>query len=532
MSLNGRNWRALSSLARQRSMEDDEEFEKARRRRDRMSSSVTHCDSISEENENTSVIRTEADEQDKSSVFAHSEGDTIEFTEMLRKRQEDKRRYQQETLESLKSAKSPVEMCEEDRTGKKECTEESREPERKEVLPETRRTSSEDSEETDRRTLKQGREISGNIDREIISGNTDREISSNAARETSSNADRKTSSNAARETSSNAARETSSNAAGETSSNADGKTSSNAARETSSNAARETSSNTAGETSSIADGKTSSKAARETSSNADRKTSSNSDRKTSSNADGRRNDSTSESSSPLSPSHTTRVFISLGKPKEPMSPKVTSPVEKERKFTKQPSVEPFNCQAGGAEMSKSQSEEHPKEGEETRQGHVKRTRINRVRTQDEKQVSSTVTHVQFLQKESEDVDGCSNNVPFLRGSSRAISFRMVKPEPPNQSLQRSASMRISSKGVSTNKDRVDQYVKAIQKSGSLKSKTESAKYLPCPLEGIASKRNMFEKENSQDRGNWSPSMKKDIRPGDVASKRNLWENRADSVDKN
>uniref|UniRef100_V9KSX9 Ladinin n=1 Tax=Callorhinchus milii TaxID=7868 RepID=V9KSX9_CALMI len=451
MSLNGRNWRALSSLARQRSMEDDEEFEKARRRRDRMSSSVTHCDSISEENENTSVIRTEADEQDKSSVFAHSEGDTIEFTEMLRKRQEDKRRYQQETLESLKSAKSPVEMCEEDRTGKKECTEESREPERKEVLPETRRTSSEDSEETDRRTLK-GREISGNIDREIISGNTDREISSNAARETSSNADRKTSSN--------------------------------------------------------------------------------SDRKTSSNADGRRNDSTSESSSPLSPSHTTRVFISLGKPKEPMSPKVTSPVEKERKFTKQPSVEPFNCQAGGAEMSKSQSEEHPKEGEETRQGHVKRTRINRVRTQDEKQVSSTVTHVQFLQKESEDVDGCSNNVPFLRGSSRAISFRMVKPEPPNQSLQRSASMRISSKGVSTNKDRVDQYVKAIQKSGSLKSKTESAKYLPCPLEGIASKRNMFEKENSQDRGNWSPSIKKDIRPGDVASKRNLWENRADSVDKN
>uniref|UniRef100_A0A4W3GFV0 Ladinin-1 n=1 Tax=Callorhinchus milii TaxID=7868 RepID=A0A4W3GFV0_CALMI len=437
------------SLARQRSMEDDEEFEKARRRRDRMSSSVTHCDSISEENENTSVIRTEADEQDKSSVFAHSEGDTIEFTEMLRKRQEDKRRYQQETLESLKSAKSPVEMCEEDRTGKKECTEESREPERKEVLPETRRTSSEDSEETDRRTLK----------------------------------------------------------------------------------VSHTSSNTAGETSSIADGKTSSKAARETSSNADRKTSSNSDRKTSSNADGRRNDSTSESSSPLSPSHTTRVFISLGKPKEPMSPKVTSPVEKERKFTKQPSVEPFNCQAGGAEMSKSQSEEHPKEGEETRQGHVKRTRINRVRTQDEKQVSSTVTHVQFLQKESEDVDGCSNNVPFLRGSSRAISFRMVKPEPPNQSLQRSASMRISSKGVSTNKDRVDQYVKAIQKSGSLKSKTESAKYLPCPLEGIASKRNMFEKENSQDRGNWSPSMKKDIRPGDVASKRNLWENRADSVDK-
>ncbi|XP_062921630.1 ladinin-1 isoform X2 [Mobula hypostoma] len=233
---------------------------------------------------------------------------------------------------------------------------------------------------------------------------------------------------------------------------------------------------------------------------------------------------------PLSPLHTTRAFISLGKAKGEKSP---------TKLKKQPSLESNACPRVECSSTKAESDCHKsqtksanikgKEGE----GHAKlqedafnqETKSN-ARPQDEK------SRVQ--QKKKENIPDCSStdSSPFRRFSPRAASFRVTNPEVKSQSLQRSASLRIPARSSPGKIDGIlEKYAKAIERSDSVKSKSSPSDYLSWPLEGVASKRCVFEKEDTQNSSSRFLMTRKDIRPGDVASKRSLWENKADSVQK-
>ncbi|XP_051890736.1 ladinin-1-like isoform X2 [Pristis pectinata] len=397
-----------TSLARQRSMEDDEEFEKARRRRTRMNSSLTDNEGIPEE-QHTSENSTAFNEQEVTSP--HSEDESVPFAEMLKRREEDKRRYQRETLQSLKIAKFGSES-EFEGESKNEQGNENKKPEMKEVPNKTPRKQTEDNYST----------------RPIASTLKEKETNNRAA-STQNHSEL---------------------------------------------------GNTGHQP-------------------------------------------------PLSPVHTTRAFISLGKPK------VKSPT----KLKRQPSLE--NNEHSREENSsmkiendchKSQSKATGVKGKERggyeklQEDAFKQESKNNARVQDEK------CGVQQEKKENIPDHSSSNNSPFRRFSPRATSFRATNPEGKSQPFQRSASLRIPARSSSGKIDGIlEKYAKAIERSDSIKSKPSLSDYLSRPLEGVASKRCVFEKEDAQNGSSRFLMTRKDIRPGDVASKRNLWENKADSVEK-
>ncbi|XP_072886505.1 uncharacterized protein [Hemitrygon akajei] len=397
------------NLARQRSMEDDEEFEKARRRRTRMNSSLTDNEGIPEE-QYTSENSSELNEQEV--MTTHAEDEPVEFAEMLKRREEDKRRYQRETLQSLKLAKFGSES-EVEGGSTSEQENENKKPEMKEVPTKTLEKQTEDY--------------------------YSRRPSASSLKE----------------------------------------------KETNSRAASMQNHSDIGNTG---------------------------------------------HQSPLSPLHTTRAFISLGKPKEEKSP---------TKLKKQPSLESnasprveYSSTKAESDCHRSQTKSTETKGKE-REGYAKlqedasKQEIkNNARLQDEK------SGVQ--QEKKENIPDCSstNSSPFRRFSPRAASFRATNPEVKSQSLRRSASLRIPARSSSGKIDGIlEKYAKAIERSDSIKSKSSPSDYLSRPLEGVASKRCVFEKEDTQNSSSRFLMTKKDIRPGDVASKRSLWENKADSVEK-
>ncbi|XP_048468238.1 ladinin-1-like isoform X3 [Rhincodon typus] len=446
MSINRKNWTALSSLARERSMEDDEEFEKARRRQARLSNSVPNNEDIAEEqhtSENSAVFN---DQEETSSPSLEDEA--VAFAEMLRRREEDKRQHQRETLQSLKLAKFASETeVEQESMSKQENENEM--PKMKKAINDTHwKKSDEDS----------SKKIN------VLAVKQEQETNNSAAR-----------------------------------------TQNHSNKE---NAC-----------------------------------------------------SQSPLQSPPSPVHTTRAFISLGKPKELKSPtrlKTQQSFDNDKCYQQENSStsianDCFKSQAKPTEPKVGESREYEQTGQET----SKQESVSKAGRQDVKRTSAAITQIQRQKSENNDDDSNSNAVPFRRFTSRATSFRVSSPEVKSQPFQRSASLRIPKKID----DRLEQYARAIQRSDSRKSKQSASNYLTRPLEGVASKRCVFEKEDAQDSGvrhytgrketvglyvrvavrinQWvsrpQESRKtfgcKDIRPGDVANKRNLWENKADSLEK-
>ncbi|XP_067913249.1 ladinin-1-like isoform X2 [Heterodontus francisci] len=404
-----------TSLARQRSMEDDEEFAKACRRRSRMNNSIADSEDIAEE-QYTSENSTVFNEQEET-PSPHLEDETIGFAEMLRRREEDKRQYQRETLQSLKLAKFGSETeVERESTDKQEN--ENKKPEMKKVPTDTQRKKSDDdySKKTNAITL-----------------NENETNNSVASTQNHSNTE-----------------------------------------------------NTC-------------------------------------------------SQSPLSPVHTTRAFISLGKPKEVKSPtklKTKLSLQNNKCFQEEHSSAKVANDNLKSQARATEPKANEKEHEKTRQEPFKRESNNKVGTQDVKRTSSIATELQHQKQENIADSPSSNDVPFRRMSSRAASFRVTNPEVKSQPFQRSASLRIASRSTSAKIDGVfAKYAEAIQRSDSIMSKKSPSNYLTRPLEGIASKRCVFEKDDAQDAIVRHFITKKDIRPGDVANKRSLWENKADSVEK-
>ncbi|GCB70986.1 hypothetical protein scyTo_0001430 [Scyliorhinus torazame] len=417
MSFGRKNWTALSSLARQRSMEDDEEFEKALRRRNRVSNSMPDNEDISEEQHTSenSVLN-----EQEETPSPNLEDDTVAFAEMLRKREEDKRQFQRETLQSLKLAKFAFET-----DGEKESTSsqanENQKPEMKRAPTEPRRKKSgeDSSEEINAITVKE-KEINNSV--ASLQNHPDKE---NPCSQT-------------------------------------------------------------------------------------------------------------PPQSPLSPIHTTRAFISLGKPKEVKSPtrlKTQLSLENnkcypEAKSSTRVANDCFKSQAR-TEPKVSERGEHEKIGQES----FKRE-SSKAGTTDVKVTSAVATEIQSQKKENNADGPSSNDVPFHRFSSRATSFRVTNPEVKKHPFQRSASLRIPPRSPSAKIDGIlEKYAMAIQRSDSVKTKKCPPNYLTRPLEGIASKRCVFEKDDAQSVSSQHFISKKGIRPGDVANKRSLWESKADSVEK-
>ncbi|XP_060701459.1 non-muscle caldesmon-like isoform X2 [Hemiscyllium ocellatum] len=434
-----------TSLARQRSMEDDEEFEKARRRRTRLSNSAPNHEEIAEE-QHTSENSTRFNDQEETSSPS-LEDETVPFAEMLRRREEDKRRHQRETLQSLKLAKFASETeVEKESTGKQEN--ENQKPDMQKAVNNAQwKKSDEDCrKKIDELTIKE------------------KEANNSVARKQ--------------------------------------------------------------------------------------------------NHSGKENAcSQSPLQSPLSPVHTTRAFISLGRPKEVKSPtrlKTQLSFENDKCYQQENSStlianDCFRPQAKSTEPKMGER----RECEQTRQEPPKRESVRKAGTQEVKRTSAVITQIRHQKNETSSEDSNSNAVPFCRLTARATSFRVSNSEVKSQPFQRSASLRIPKKID----DRLEQYTKAIQRSDSRKAKQSPSNYLTRPLEGVASKRCVFEKEDAQDSSarhytsrkeavglyvrvavrinQWvtraQESRKtfgcKDIRPGDVANKRNLWENKADSLEK-
>ncbi|XP_072419322.1 uncharacterized protein [Chiloscyllium punctatum] len=414
MSINKKNWTALSSLARQRSMEDDEEFEKARRRRTRLSNS--NHEEIAEE-QHTSENSTLFNDQEETSSPS-LEDETIAFAEMLRRREEDKRRHQRETLQSLKLAKFASETEVEKESTSKQENENQKPGMQKAVNDAQWKKSDEDCrKKIDELTIKQEKEADNSLAR-------------------------------------------------------------------------------------------------------------------TQNHPGKENAcSQSPLQSPLSPVHTTRAFISLGKPKEVKSPtrlKTQLSFENDKCYQQENSSTSIanDCLRPQAKSTEPKMGER-RECEQTGQEPPKRESVSKAGTQEVKRTSAVNTQIQHQKNENSSEDSNSNAVPFRRFTSRATSFRVSNSEVKSQPFQRSASLRIPKKID----DRLEQYTKAIQRSDSRKAKQSPSNYLTRPLEGVASKRCVFEKEDAQDSSARHYTSRKDIRPGDVANKRNLWENKADSLEK-
>ncbi|XP_078276496.1 uncharacterized protein LOC144605272 isoform X2 [Rhinoraja longicauda] len=404
MSFKKKNWSALSSLARQRSIDDDEEFEKARRRRTRMHTSSTDNEAVAEEQHasENSVFN----EQEQTSP--NSEDESVPFAEMLKRREEDKRRSQREALQSLKLAKLGSKS-----EGESEQGNESEKQEIKEVRTKTTRKQSED--------------------------NYTKKLSANSLKENESNN-------------------------------------------------RATSTQNHSDTGSVGH------------------------------------------QTPLSPIHTTRAFISLGKPKE---------VKSRTKLVKQLSMENNECPQKEDDSRKIENAIHKSQSKSTEIRRNERGRYEKLQEDAHQRENTNNTRlqnekcgVQQERMENTPDHSRSNSSPFHRSCPRAASFRVTNAEVQKPPLQRSASVRIPARTSPGRLDGIlEKYAKAIEKSDGVKSKLSPSDYLSRPLEGVASKRCVFEKEDVQLGSPRYPVTRKDIRPGDVASKRSLWENKAESLEK-
>ncbi|XP_023133992.2 ladinin-1 [Amphiprion ocellaris] len=105
MSISRKNWSALSSLARQWTMEDEEEVEREKRRRVKSSSTTADPDSDlspTKRNTTTSDGTTGTDSSETSQGLSSVEQMQLDFVEMLRVRDEKRRMRHVETLRRQK----------------------------------------------------------------------------------------------------------------------------------------------------------------------------------------------------------------------------------------------------------------------------------------------------------------------------------------------------------------------------------------------------------------------------------------------
>ncbi|XP_027801505.2 ladinin-1 [Marmota flaviventris] len=111
-----------------------------------------------------------------------------------------------------------------------------------------------------------------------------------------------------------------------------------------------------------------------------------------------------------------------------------------------------------------------------------------------------------------------------RSSPRTISFRMSpKKDSSEKALTRSASVRLPATSVKLG-EKLERYNTAIQRSASVRSQGSTrTEFFVAPV-GVASKRHLFEKElTGQSRAEPASSRKDNLRlPGVVTSKLNLW----------
>ncbi|XP_026055073.1 ladinin-1 isoform X1 [Carassius auratus] len=99
MSISRKNWSALSTLARQWTMEDEEELERERRRKTRESTADSDESPTEETNPQTSSVSGPADAGDSDGGLAQLQ---MDFVEMLRVRDERRRMRHVETLRKNK----------------------------------------------------------------------------------------------------------------------------------------------------------------------------------------------------------------------------------------------------------------------------------------------------------------------------------------------------------------------------------------------------------------------------------------------
>ncbi|XP_068930647.1 ladinin-1 isoform X2 [Petaurus breviceps papuanus] len=113
---------------------------------------------------------------------------------------------------------------------------------------------------------------------------------------------------------------------------------------------------------------------------------------------------------------------------------------------------------------------------------------------------------------------------LTRSSPRTISFRMnTRKENPETTFTRSASVRLPSNTVKLG-EKLERYHTAIQRSESVRSPGSSrTEFFVAPV-GVASKRSLFEKEQIKNsRADPALSRKEDLRlSGVVTSRLNLW----------
>lgn len=133
-----------------------------------------------------------------------------------------------------------------------------------------------------------------------------------------------------------------------------------------------------------------------------------------------------------------------------------------------------------------------------------------------------------IPSKDEDADTSSPTLTYSsslkRSSPRTISFRMsLKKDNPETTLTRSASVRLPASTVKLG-EKLERYHTAIQRSESVRSPGSSRTEVLVTPAGVASKRHLFEKELSgQNRTEPTSIRKENLRlSGVVTSKLNLW----------
>ncbi|XP_005492510.1 ladinin-1 isoform X1 [Zonotrichia albicollis] len=115
-----------------------------------------------------------------------------------------------------------------------------------------------------------------------------------------------------------------------------------------------------------------------------------------------------------------------------------------------------------------------------------------------------------------------------RASPRTVSFRIISKKQKEESqspLTRSASLRIPGSN-STIGEKLEKYNSAVQRSEGVKSSVPSQKNRLLSSEGVASKRNFFERSGPGKAEPAAPRKDSLKIPGSVTSRINLWISRA------
>ncbi|XP_075051728.1 ladinin-1 isoform X2 [Mixophyes fleayi] len=141
-------------------------------------------------------------------------------------------------------------------------------------------------------------------------------------------------------------------------------------------------------------------------------------------------------------------------------------------------------------------------------------------------LSSTVCNTTQSSKQENLPTPLQTSTSFKRLTPLTSSVRTLSQSEDrvDSGLIRSSSLRLSLRSKKID-DRMEKYTSAIKKSASVRIPSSHSRGVIGASDGVASKRSIFEKEENSGRSN---ICRKDIMAGDVASKRNLWQQRSQS----